>query len=673
LVGRDLFLPAGWFIVLFLVLWGLSLAAVLVFPRGWPFRRAAAAIVLLALATRLLLLGHPASDDVNRYLWEGRLVSEGYSPYVHAPRAEDDEDVDPWRDPGDPYWRGINHPRMTAIYPPLMQLFFAGLSSLWYSDKAVKLAMILFDMAALWGVLLALRRRQWPLRWALLYALNPVVLFAFAGQGHLDAIQVALVVASVVAYQRGRYRWMWLALGLAVQVKYVALLCWPLFIRRDNYSSAWIAPVTALAPALVFLPSDGMAMFASLLAFGYEMSFNGPLHALAQQLAGQGGATVVCQLCFLLLYGAGLYLLHPIRRGALTRDPAGGAFFVLGAFLVCAPTVHFWYLSWLVPFLAMRFRWSWFLLTGSIGLTFMARGMEAEYGTWYLPMPVVSVIWLPPALLLLRELVGWYQGWRLRLGHAESEPRSVTVVVPTRNEEDTIAACLASATADSVVTELIVVDGGSVDNTRALARAAGAQVLVHDLPFDQGGGRGGQIARGVAAARGDVVAVVHADTLVEPGALARALFLLRYHRDVPGGALGAVFHGGGRGLSLVAAANDGRAALLGLSFGDQVQFFRRAWLRGRQAFPALPLMEDVELSLRLGQLGPPCFLWCASRVSARRWRAGPAWRRVLLVLRLTASYLVRRRWGSVDVVAMYRQYYRPSARTNVAQRGGSVP
>ncbi len=204
--------------------------------------------------------------------------------------------------------------------------------------------------------------------------------------------------------------------------------------------------------------------------------------------------------------------------------------------------------------------------------------------------------------------------------------------------------------------EAILVDGGSIDDTPLQAVQAGARVIRHDAPPGAGGGRGGQIRAGVAAAEGDVVAVVHADTRVAADEFGRMLALLRQQPMIVGGAIGGCFQGRGIPLRLLEAANDFRAVFLGISFGDQVQFFRRRPAAAADLYPDIPLMEDVELSLRLQGLGRTAFLFGEAEISARRWRSGVS-RRAGLIIRLFASYLWQRLFGPPDTLAMYRKYY----------------
>jgi hypothetical protein len=197
----------------------------------------------------------------------------------------------------------------------------------------------------------------------------------------------------------------------------------------------------------------------------------------------------------------------------------------------------------------------------------------------------------------------------------------------------------------------------------------------------RGASRGGQSRAGLAHATADVVAVVHADTRVERGTFSRVIEVLRANPDLVGGAVGERFAAPGVFLRLLEAANGARAALTGISFGDQVQFFRRDPVHTGNVFPDLPLMEDVELSLRLRRLGRLTFLWGAATVEPRRWRAHRL-AHVWLVVSLLARFLIARALGRVDAASLYRSYYggaRPGTplgtvhRADAAGRGASHP
>jgi hypothetical protein len=644
--------PAG-FLLLFALLWAASIALLILHPPGLSAAGSAACILLLALAARMLIFGHPASDDTYRYLWEGRLLSEGISPYRHPP-------ADPSLSAmaaGDPFHGGINHPEMTAAYPPVILALFAAAGKAAYHPASIKALAAAADLGTVVMLLLLLARRGLRLRWAVLYAVNPVVLLAFAGRGHFDAVQNLLVAAALVLYDRRRWGAMFALLGLAVEVKYVALVAAPFLMRKENLRFLWVGVLAALLPLAPFLWLDGTGVFSSLVRFGTGYAFNGPVHELLRRVFSGAirPATWVCAALLLSALAAGVRLFHPEKSARFSGDPVSGVFFAYGALLLLSPTVHFWYLSWALVFLPLRPTLSWLVLSLTAGAYLVTAGVFAQTGTWQLPPWAFAVHWLPFFALL--ALDGSRFADRIRSPAPDAAPDTVSVVIPTRNEAAAVARTVAAAGADPSVCEVIVVDGGSVDDTRSIAAAAGATVIDHRRPPEEGGGRGGQIRQGVLRARGAVIAVVHADTVAGPPGFSRMVRVLENQPMVVGGSLGGVFAGGRWPLRLVSWANDFRAALFGIGFGDQVQFFRREPVAGKDLFPDIPLMEDVEMSLRLLRLGRVVHLFGDARISDRRWRTGSV-RRTMLVLRLFFSYLARRVFSAPDAVAMYRRYYR---------------
>ena len=213
----------------------------------------------------------------------------------------------------------------------------------------------------------------------------------------------------------------------------------------------------------------------------------------------------------------------------------------------------------------------------------------------------------------------------------------VAVVIPALHEVDRISAAIESARAPEV--EIIVVDGGSRDATRALARAAGARVI--EAPP----GRAGQLQAGLRAASGDVVLFLHADTRLPPGwvgAVRRALA----DPAVAGGAFGFRFDRRDWRLRWIEWGARVRVALTGLAYGDQAPFARRRVLDAIGGVPQAPLMEDLDLVKALQRAGRFVVLPEPAVTSARRYlERGPVRAWAEHALALAAWRLgVDRRW-----------------------------
>lgn len=167
----------------------------------------------------------------------------------------------------------------------------------------------------------------------------------------------------------------------------------------------------------------------------------------------------------------------------------------------------------------------------------------------------------------------------------------ISIVIPSLNAAAALPACLAALVEGlqaGLIREVIVSDGGSTDNTRALAEGWGAEVNL-GAPS-----RGGQLRRGCGAARGDWLLVLHADTVLAPGWTDAA----QNHMANRGGAAGWFrlrFDQRGLAPRLVAGWANLRSGL-GLPYGDQGLLLPRALYEEVGGYPDHPLMEDVALA-----------------------------------------------------------------------------
>ncbi len=184
---------------------------------------------------------------------------------------------------------------------------------------------------------------------------------------------------------------------------------------------------------------------------------------------------------------------------------------------------------------------------------------------------------------------------------------SVSVVIPTLDEEQRLPSAIQSVRADA---DVIVVDGGSGDATREVAAREGARVL--EAPR----GRGRQLDQGARAATGEWLLFLHADTRLETG-WADALAALP--PEVVGGAFRFAVDSPRAAFRVVERAVRLRLRLFALPYGDQGLFVRREVYARIGGVPHLPLMEDVAFVARLRRAGRLAFPPVRAFTSARRW------------------------------------------------------
>jgi rSAM/selenodomain-associated transferase 2 len=207
---------------------------------------------------------------------------------------------------------------------------------------------------------------------------------------------------------------------------------------------------------------------------------------------------------------------------------------------------------------------------------------------------------------------------------------TISIVVPTLDEEATLAATLGRLR-EPEVREVIVADGGSTDRTRAIAAPLADRVI--EAPR----GRASQMNAGAAAASGDVLLFVHADTRM-PRGFAAAIVRALADRAVVGGRFDVELDEPGFLYWMIGTAISLRSRWTRLFTGDQAMFVRREVFARLGGFPDQPLMEDLALSIALRRAGKIACLRERVTTSARRWREHGVVRTVVLMWTIRALY-----------------------------------
>jgi len=201
----------------------------------------------------------------------------------------------------------------------------------------------------------------------------------------------------------------------------------------------------------------------------------------------------------------------------------------------------------------------------------------------------------------------------------------ISIIVPVLNEAEGIAAMLAAlAPLRNRGNELIVVDGGSSDDSAALSRRAADRVV--SAPR----GRASQMNAGAALARGEILLFLHADTRLPENANARILQGLAASGRA-WGRFDVRIEGENRLLPVIAFFMNLRSRATGIATGDQAIFVRREAFKRAGGFPPVELMEDIALSRSLKRVSRPLCLADKVVTSGRRWERRGVLRTVFLM------------------------------------------
>lgn len=207
---------------------------------------------------------------------------------------------------------------------------------------------------------------------------------------------------------------------------------------------------------------------------------------------------------------------------------------------------------------------------------------------------------------------------------------SLSIIIPTLNEEGRLAATL-SALPDDV--EVIVADGGSKDATRALAGKFGARVVT------AAPGRARQMNRGAMAARGEVLLFLHADTLL-PENFQEEIRACLGREGAVAGAFRLHLVGEKKGLRIISWGANMRTRLLQLPYGDQALFMERSVFAEIGGFPDVALMEDFMLVRDLRKKGKIILSEEYVQSSGRKWQRQGLMRTTLVNQLIIAGFFL---------------------------------
>ncbi|TDM09707.1 MAG: glycosyl transferase [Ideonella sp. MAG2] len=211
---------------------------------------------------------------------------------------------------------------------------------------------------------------------------------------------------------------------------------------------------------------------------------------------------------------------------------------------------------------------------------------------------------------------------------------TLSIIIPVLNEGEHLAHKLdLLQPLRSQGVELVVVDGGSRDDTVAQAQGLADQVL--SAPR----GRASQMNTGARAACGQALLFLHADTVLPPRAHECVLAALALQTQA-WGRFDVRIDSQQPILAVVSWAMNTRSRWTGIATGDQAMFMHRSLFERVGGFPDLPLMEDIAISRRLKRLGRPLCLRERASTSARRWEQHGVWRTIWLMWRLRAAFFL---------------------------------
>jgi alpha-1,6-mannosyltransferase len=338
----------------FVAISGVSLAVYLVavwtVTRRFETRQGIWVVLLIAVALRVPLLFSPPflSTDVYRYVWDGRVQAVGLNPYRYLPA---DPALSSLRD--DLVYPRINRAEYApTIYPPAAEALYALVGFLWSSVTAVKIAMVGFEVLAVVCLLRLLAAAKLPAERVLIYAWNPLPVWAFSGNGHIDGAVIGMIAAALLLRVRHRHGWAGVVLGVAVAMKFLPAVVAPVLWRARAGWRTVAGAVVVIVALYALYSSVGLRVFGFLQGYGSEEGYDTGqgfwiLAGLARLMPLPSLAAAIYKAAaIIVLAGLGAWFAFVRRPDDLVAICWAAG--VMMAMLTFAISPHYpWYFAWL--------------------------------------------------------------------------------------------------------------------------------------------------------------------------------------------------------------------------------------------------------------------------------------------------------------------------------------
>lgn len=353
----------------------------------------------------LCCIGMPLilSDDLYRYLWEGRLVLQGGNPYVNSPDSF--STMDGVREL-------VNHPSIAAIYPPLAQVTFAMVSLISYTPIAMQCFFALVNVCTAYGIWVYIRENHGDVRLAWLYAVHPLSIVESAGMAHLDGLAICMTVWGLNFYSKRH--WLWFAAG---GVKLFPLAMLPM-LKKWNLQQILMMTACVIASSWYFWDPAILRIHP----YVQHWSFNSLLYMILSVWNGDWARWI----CIGLAGGSAMVAIHGVRNRQWSI--VDGWFWFGATFILLSPTVHPWYALWVwVPCLLQNkfnhWPWTWFV--SLLPIVYVAlTTLDPSSGAWSpSPWPSLLIYTILCSLMFLSKFVD-LDSWMKRLENGRTPTQS---------------------------------------------------------------------------------------------------------------------------------------------------------------------------------------------------------------------------------------------------------
>ncbi len=343
----------AWFLKLLVVQIVLYLSVAWLSVRTRDSRSLLVLGLTFAALFRLSIIFSPPylSDDIYRYIWDGRVQSAGINPYRYIPA---DHSLFKLRD--EKIYPNINRREYAhTIYPPVAEGAFLLITRFSESVTWMKAVMVGFEAVATWAIIQLLISFGFARQRVLIYTWHPLAVWEFAGSGHVDALAIAFIVLALLARRKHAETLAGVLLACATCVKIFPALLIPAVYIRGSWKMPFAFLATVLLAYLPYLSVGPLGVLGFLPGYAGERGMvSGDqffLLVAARQLFNALVPTSVYLVLAVAVLGTlSLWVMKKNQQGS-NIGYLRNAVLIASVFMVLLAPHFSWYFAWLIPFL----------------------------------------------------------------------------------------------------------------------------------------------------------------------------------------------------------------------------------------------------------------------------------------------------------------------------------
>ncbi len=400
-----------WFIKLALVQSALYLVAAWLIVRARSARSTLIIVLVLAGIFRLSIVFAPPylSDDIYRYVWDGRVQAAGINPYRYIPA---DEHLQSLRD--EQIYPKINRRDYAhTMYAPAAEAAYFLTTRISESVTWMKLTIVGFEMITVWLLMELLASFGMPRQRILIYAWHPLAVWEFAGSGHIDPLAFAFIALACLARRRNWETATGISLGLATLAKLFPIVLFPALYKRWGWKMPAALVATIVAGYLPYIGVGPLGVIGFIPGYAQERGIVSGEQFFILGLVDRLFGVKLPNLIFVSFAGA--VLLSLALWSAFKRKQGDRSYLkaslVLGTVFMVLFAPHFpWYFAWLILFLCF---------VPSVPVFYLTLSSFLLYLTWLYPTGAqvfrIKAFIFVPFFLLVALTIWWGRGkFRMR-------------------------------------------------------------------------------------------------------------------------------------------------------------------------------------------------------------------------------------------------------------------